>query len=100
MFAGLVYAIGGFIEILIGLRFVFRLIGANPATPFVQWIYDWSRPFVAPFAGIFGQNTSTAAGPSDALNGMFDWTALISLIIIGLIVGILGSLLTRNRARY
>ena len=88
MIGALLYAIGGFIEALIGLRFIFRLFGANPATQIVQWIYDWSTPFVTPFAGIFGQSaTVTGTGVSTA--GVFDWTALIALVVIGLVVALL-----------
>lgn len=76
----------GIIETLIALRFVLLLIGANPTSQFVSWIYSWSNPFVAPFAGIFGQHaTSTAAGQGVAVQSIFDWTALIALVVYGLI---------------
>jgi YggT family protein len=93
MLGGLLYTIIGFIEVLIGLRFVFRLIGANPANPFVNWIYDWSTPFVSPFAGMLGQN-ATVAGPGVVTTAVFDWTALIAMLIFGvigaLVIGTLG----------
>jgi hypothetical protein len=92
----IVYGIGGFIEVLVGLRFIFRLLGANPASGFVQWIYDWSTPFVTPFAGIFGQN-ATLTGRGVVTTSVFDWTALIALIVIGLIVGVIGKGLARSR---
>ena len=43
MIARIIAAIIGFIEIIIGLRFIFLLIGANPNSQFVSWIYDWSN---------------------------------------------------------
>lgn len=95
MIASILYVIGGFIEILIGLRFIFRLVGANPASPFVHWIYGWSTPFVAPFAGIFGQN-ATITGPGAVTVSVFDWTALVALVVYGLILGILSGA-TRRR---
>lgn len=49
MIASIVYVIGGFIELLVGLRFVLRLIGANAGNAIVSWVYAWSTPFVAPF---------------------------------------------------
>jgi hypothetical protein len=58
MVAGILYAVGGFIELLIGLRFLFRLLGANADSSFVHWIYSWSTPLVTPFAGIFGQEAT------------------------------------------
>lgn len=94
MLAGIIYAITGFIELLIALRFIFRLAGANPLSPFVNWIYDWSTPFVTPFAGIFGQN-ATITGQGVVVPSVFDWTALIALVVYGLVGGIIARLLLR-----
>lgn len=88
MLAGIVYAIAGFIEALIGLRFILRLVGANPASGFVDWIYDWSTPFVTPFAGIFGQDAAVA-GEGVVTQSVLDWTALIALVVYGLVGGLL-----------
>jgi uncharacterized protein YggT (Ycf19 family) len=96
MFASIIYAIGGFIEALVGLRFILRLLGANPNSGFVQWIYDWSTPFVTPFAGIFGQNASVT-GKGVVTASVFDWTALIALIVIGLVVALAGRALIPRR---
>jgi hypothetical protein len=35
------------------MRIVFFLLGANPAAPFIEWLYSFSELFVAPFSGIF-----------------------------------------------
>ena len=94
MIASIIYAIGGFIEALVGLRFV----GANPDNALVSWIYAWSTPFVAPFSGIFGQDATVVSGVGAVTTSVFDWTALIALIIIGIVVGIVGSLLGRHYA--
>ncbi|NTV30867.1 hypothetical protein HGA91_02715 [candidate division WWE3 bacterium] len=40
------------IGLLIGLRFIFYFLGANPSG-FAQFIYTMSAPFVGPFQGIF-----------------------------------------------
>src|SRR5665811_2517997 len=56
----LVYFVFGILDILLAFRFVFKLLGANPSTGFVDFIYNLSAIFVAPFAGIF--NTSLAKG--------------------------------------
>ena len=95
MITGLLYTIGGFIEALIGLRFILRLAGANPASGLVNWIYSWSTPFVQPFAGIFGQN-ATATGQGVVTTSVFDWTALIALIVIGIIVALMGRMTYRR----
>ena len=96
MIGTLVYVIGAIIEGIIGLRFFFKLVGANPNSGFVSWIYDWSAPFVAPFKGIFGQdNTSTSTGT--AVTGMFDWAALIAFIVVGIILAIISGAIARRR---
>lgn len=88
MVSGIVSAVVGFVEVLVALRFVFRLIGANPDNLFVGWIYEWSTPLVAPFAGILGLNASIT-GPGAVTHSVFDWTALIALIVYGLIGGLI-----------
>ena len=47
-----VWTIIGLIEILIGLRILLKLIAANPANGFVNFIYNFSGVFVSPFVGI------------------------------------------------
>lgn len=96
MIAGILSAIVGFIELLLGLRFVFRLVGANPDNGFVDWIYDWSTPLAAPFAGIFGQD-ATVAGEGVVTQSVFDWTALIALVVYGVIGGIVIRLVGGHR---
>lgn len=98
MLGSIIYAIGGVVEALIGLRFVFQLLGANPASAFVTWVYEWSTPLVAPFAGIFGVDP-TIAGPGVVTTSVFDWTALVALLIFGLIFGLLGRLFAHGGSR-
>lgn len=95
MLASIVYAIFGIIELLLGLRFVLLLLGANAASPVVAWIYSWSTPFAAPFAGIFGQHV-TVTGPGVVTQSVFDWTALVALIIYGLVGAIIARLLANT----
>lgn len=97
MLASIAYAIFGFIGITVGLRFVLLLVGANPTSPLVSWIYNWSNPLVAPFSGILGQSP-TAAGQGVAAQSVFDWTALIALVVYGLIAAVLARILARSAA--
>ena len=97
MISAIFYAILGFIEVLIGLRILLRLLGANPANGFVNWIYDWSTPFVKPFAGIFGQDATIVTGIGTVVPSVFDWTALIAFIVYGLILGVVGAIMNRRR---
>lgn len=90
MLATLAYVFFGLIEFVIGMRIVLLAIGANPASPFVAWIYSWSAPFVSPFAGVFGQHVVTAPGPGVVVQSVFDWTALIALVVYGLVAWLLG----------
>jgi uncharacterized protein YggT (Ycf19 family) len=88
------YIIGGFIEVIIALRFVFELIGANPASQIVNWIYTWSTPFVTPFTGIIGKSATTT-GVGAVTTSVFDWTALIALVIYGLLLSVLSAFTRR-----
>lgn len=54
----IVYYILGVIEVLLAFRFVFKLLGANPASSFVSFIYTLSNIFLAPFMGIFRTETT------------------------------------------
>lgn len=93
MLGALAYAIVGFIELLLGLRFILLLLGANPGSIFVSWIYTWSEPFAAPFADIFGRHSVTSTGIGVVTTSVFDWTTLIALVIYALIGGVIARLL-------
>lgn len=54
----------GVIEILLAFRFIFKLLGANPRSSFVSFIYSLTGIFTAPFTGIF--NSATTNGLSAA----------------------------------
>lgn len=68
-----VWYIAGLIEALLGLRFILRLIGANPAAGFVDAIYTLTEPLVAPFSNI----VSNAAVSGSVL----DWNTLIAMAV-------------------
>jgi hypothetical protein len=87
------YVVFGIIELLLILRFVLLFVGANAANTFVTWVYTWSGPFAAPFAGIFGQH-SVAAGQGVVVQSVFDWTSLVALIAYAVIGAVLVRLLS------
>lgn len=67
----------GVLQILLGFRFVLRLIAANPASGFAQFIYGVSGPFVAPFTGLVA---------SPAVRGVIlEVTTLIAMIVYALL---------------
>lgn len=92
-----IFLLFGIVQGLLGIRFVLGLLGANPAAGFAQLIYRITDPFLAPFAGLFGQ-------PS--YGGMiFDWNALVAILVYALLSGLLAKLVafvmgTTQRDRY
>ncbi|MCL6096726.1 MAG: YggT family protein [Patescibacteria group bacterium] len=86
----------GLIELIIGLRIIFEMFGANPSTPFVSWLYEVSRTLLYPFQGIF---------PSPVLRGGFvlDMSAVVALLIYALIAYFISELIrftSYNSSRY
>ncbi|MBX9907020.1 YggT family protein [Patescibacteria group bacterium] len=49
----IVWYILGAIETLLAFRFVLKLLGANPAAGFSDFIYTLSYPLVSPFLNVF-----------------------------------------------
>lgn len=54
----IMWSIAGLLEILLGLRFMLKLIAANPDSGFAAFIYGITGPFIAPFALLIGTPTS------------------------------------------
>ena len=74
----LVSVLFGTLEVVLLLRFLFRLLGANPTNNFISWLYSVSHPFVAPFNGIFNDQTLGS-------QGVFEASTLVALVIYGLL---------------
>ena len=72
-----IYLIFGIIEALLVIRFVLKLLGANPEAGFASFIYRVSAPLVAPFVGLFG---------SPQVNGMvLELESIVAIVVYGLI---------------
>ena len=69
----IIYFVFGMINILLLLRFIFLALGASEASPFVNFIYALSRPFVLPFQGIFGEPTLGGS--------VLEWASLVGIAI-------------------
>ncbi|MDO8881118.1 MAG: YggT family protein [Coriobacteriia bacterium] len=67
----------GVIEVLIAIRFVFTLLGANAEAGFVKFVHDLSGVFMAPFNAIF--ETQSVSGAT------FEWSALVAIAVYALI---------------
>ena len=67
------------IEVLLLVRLVGKLLGANADQGFVSAIYGITEPLVAPFRGIFSQPTGTPT---------FEIAALLSIIFFVLVAAL------------
>ena len=74
-----IYFLVGSLEVLLGLRFVLRLSGANTQNAVSQFIAMLSAPFIAPFSTLF---VSPVTG--DGAN-IFDLNVLIAMIVYPLL---------------
>jgi uncharacterized protein YggT (Ycf19 family) len=68
------------IEVLLLVRFVFKLFGANAEQGFVSAVYGITEPLVAPFRGIFAQPTGT---------GGIEIATLLSIVFFVLIAALI-----------
>lgn len=73
-----VWYIVGFILVLLALRIVLFLLGANQGSGFVDFIYAVSGVFAAPFAGIF---------PAPVYGKFFFDTASVVAMVVYALVG-------------
>lgn len=60
--AQVIYFLLGVLEIILALRFIFRLTSADTSNGFANFIFNFSNPFVAPFNGIFNDQALTRTG--------------------------------------
>lgn len=65
------------IEVILGLRLIFKLLAANPNNGFTNFLYTLSAPLVAPFAGIF--RTPVVAG------AVLEWSTIVAMVIYALL---------------
>lgn len=80
----------GIIMALLALRFVLRLLGANPLNGFASFVYNLSQPLVAPFFGLFNYQAELSTA-------RFEMATLIALIVYGVIAAILSRVLFADR---
>ncbi len=72
-----IYILFGFIEVLLAIRFILRLFGANAQAGFAQLIYGVTGPLVAPFQGLFGTVQSDAS--------VLESASLVALVVYALV---------------
>ncbi|HEY8823461.1 MAG TPA: YggT family protein [Candidatus Limnocylindria bacterium] len=69
------------IEVLLLVRFMFKLLGANADQPFVSAIYGITEPLVGPFRGIFAQPAGTPVVEIAALLSIVFFVLVAALIV-------------------
>ncbi|MFI5267141.1 MAG: hypothetical protein ACHQ7M_07170 [Chloroflexota bacterium] len=80
-----IYYVFGIIQAFILIRFILKLLAANPSSAFTQIIYNVSWVFVFPFNGVV---------PNFAIGGtVFEWFSLIALAVYALITVALAKLI-------
>ena len=73
----IIYYIFGVIEAFIAVRFILKLLDANPSSAFTQVIYNISWVFVFPFNNVV---PNTVSGGS-----VFEWFSLIAIVVYALV---------------
>lgn len=68
------------LEVALGLRFLLKLIGADPANPFASFLYNLTGIFLFPFKGIVSNPTF---GPNGI--AVFEVSTLVAMVIYGVI---------------
>lgn len=81
-----IYWFFGILELLLGVKFLLRLFGANTENQFAQLIERLTAPFLAPFSTLFVSPTSEGGG------SIFDLNIIIAMIVYGILSYLLVSL--------
>jgi len=73
-----VWLVAGVLETLFGVRIILKLLNANPAAGFAQFITNATAPFLAPFTGLM--NNPTAGNGS-----VLEITTVIAMLVYALL---------------
>jgi hypothetical protein len=79
--AYLVYFLVGVVETLLGFRFVLRLLGANPVSGFVRFVYSITQLLILPFEGIFRRAATTGVETT----AFFEPATLVAMVVYALV---------------
>ena len=90
----IVYFLFGALELLLAVRVILYLIGANMDNSFARFIEDLSSPFVALFASLL-------ENPTLGTTGVLEITTLIAMLVYAIVASLVGRLiwLTLSRSR-
>jgi uncharacterized protein YggT (Ycf19 family) len=82
-----IWLVAGVIMGLLALRFLLRLLGADPNNGFADFIYTISHPFATPFFGLFSYNADLGVG-------RFEFETLIAILVYALVAWLLAKVVT------
>lgn len=77
----LVYFLFGVLEALLIFRFVFKLMGANSSSAFVNLIYKITGIFIMPFEGIFSKWVTNGTETTSVI----DPSTIVAIIVYGVV---------------
>ena len=91
----IIWYIVGAVEVVLAFRFVLKLLGANPNSGFVDFVYSISGALSGPFDNIFNVSTTPAG---DTVRSVFEPSILVAGAVYALIGWGIVKLLDVNRA--
>jgi len=77
------------VEIILGIRLILKLLGANAGNSIIKALYDFTGFFVKIFEGIFSRVTI-----NEASGAVFEPATLIAMVVIAVIAWIVLKLIT------
>ena len=89
-----IWLLFGIVEGLLAIRFILKVLGANPAAGFATFIYSATDPFVAPFNNLFG--TPASGGSVLELNTII--AIVVYMLVAWLIVKVVWLLAGESRS--
>lgn len=85
-----IWFVDSVVVLLLIIRFLFRLLGANPSNGIADFVYSVTHPLVAPFFGLFSYSESLG-------HGRFEYETLVATGIYILVAWLLAQLVTIGR---
>ena len=86
----IVWYVLGVLEVLLAFRFALKLLGANPAAGFSNFVYSLSYPFTLPFSTVFGT--------ANVSSSIFEWTTILAMVVYWLVAFGLIKILTMSKS--
>jgi hypothetical protein len=91
-FVNLIWYLYGLIAILLAIRLVLKLTGANSTNGFVSFVYSVSKVFSGPFDSIFGLKTAEAG----STQSVFEPSILVAIVVYAIVAWGITRLFTLN----